>query len=354
MNKFLKYLVKHHPRISCVLYSMKHSKDPEYISRAMRTDSMVMKCNTLGNENHDKNIYYIEFGDYGDGFFAEYNVLLRYLYYSDRFHMTPVVKFTEKYLYAEDHPVNGTSNPFEYYYEQPGKISVNSALKSRNVFHSEYIHTKLDEIVDNKSSVYGSTDDYIRMMSEIDKKYIRLRPDVKEYIKSQISKVQVDDKTIGIHFRGTDYKRALTNHPVFIDAEEYIFNVNKLLNSGRYDKIFLATDDKDALEKFKTAFSDRLKYFEDVYRASGDTSVAFSSDGRCNHHYMLGLEVMRDMYALANCGALVAGESQVSLAARITKYSLGSCYYDEDILTHGVVKNGNDSNKYYMHERYKY
>ncbi len=65
-------------------------------------------------------------------------------------------------------------------------------------------------------------------------------------------------------------------------------------------------------------------------------------------------KTMRDMYALANCGALVAGESQVSLAARITKYSLGSCYYDEDILTHGVVKNGNDSNKYYMHERYKY
>lgn len=33
--------------------------------------------------------------------------------------MNPVVEYSEKYSYREDHPVNGTDNPFEYYFEQP-------------------------------------------------------------------------------------------------------------------------------------------------------------------------------------------------------------------------------------------
>ena len=51
---------------------------------------------------------------------------------------------------------------------------------------------------------------------------------------------------------------------------------------------------------------------------------------------MLGVEVLRDMYSMAECDGLVAGLSQVSYAARIQKKSMGSEYEDLVILNKGI------------------
>ncbi|MBO6133752.1 MAG: hypothetical protein J6P05_05395, partial [Lachnospiraceae bacterium] len=113
MNVFLDHFTKKHPRIACALYAWKHGGDMDYVKRAMRQNPLVMQVRSYGSLNRDKNIYYIEFGDPGDGFFAEYGKLLKYLYFADRFSLIPVIRFTEKYLYAEKDAVNGSTNPFE-------------------------------------------------------------------------------------------------------------------------------------------------------------------------------------------------------------------------------------------------
>ena len=55
-----------------------------------------------------------------------------------------------------------------------------------------------------------------------------------------------------------------------------------------------------------------------------------------NHHYRLGYEVLRDMYALAACDGLVAGLSQVVNCARIVKESSGEEYDTLCIINNGI------------------
>ncbi len=355
------YLFKGNSRFHCALYSLKHGGNPDYVSKAMGKDPLVFRCRSFGDRNPDKNLYFIEMGDPNDGFFAEYGKLLKFLHYANRFHMVPVVKFTESFLYAEKNPVNGSQNPFEYYYEQPGNISVEDALNSRNVFFAEYIHTQEEGIISRKSGDYQVTADYVRRMAELDHKYIRFNYSVRSYLNEELELLRrshgafgdwgLGERTIGIHFRGTDYKRNLDLHPVFHGVEEYIFLADKLLESGDYRNVYLATDDKEAVAAFQDHFGDKVMFFNDTVRSSGNCSVAFSEGKRKNHHYRLGLEVIRDMFTLTECGALIAGTSQVSLAARITKLSRGGSYRKIIIINHGINHNQNDCDAYYRKVR---
>ena len=109
---------------------------------------------------------------------------------------------------------------------------------------------------------------------------------------------------------------------------------------GTCISLLLATDDTGALKEFERCFGGKLSYYKDTFRSDADTSVAFSEDSRENHHYMLGLEVLRDRETLSRCGALIAGLSQVSLAARIRKAGLNKEYQDLCIIDPGIVKHG--------------
>ena len=353
MNKYLKKFITDHPRLGAALYAYKHSTDPEYITKAMQTDPAVFRFRNLGSKNPDKNIYYIVMGDRGDGFFAEYGRLLMYLYTADYYHMTPVVRFTEDYLYTEKEPVNGYTNPFQYFYKEPAGIDPTEAEESRNVVRSEFVHTLQDTLIREREGMYGYSDRYIEIMGQIDQKYIRLNTEVQKYVDENLADLNVTDwsRVIGVHFRGTDYKRGLDGHPVYAGPAEEIEKACELLESGNYDKVFLATDDTDALAAFRDKFGEKLICYNDVYRTDGDTSVAFSQDERHLHHYHLGLEVLRDMETLAHCGAMIAGQSQVSLAARITKSGRGESYRDKIILDHGTVKNGKNPEQYYRTAR---
>ena len=347
MTRTEKWLIGNMPRLGCALYAFKHAGDKDYVTKAVQTDSMVMRCKTFGKENSDKNIYLIEFSEKNNGFFAVYHKLLKHLYYADRFHFIPVVSYSRDFIYSEDHPVNGTDNPFEYYFIQPAGISTESAKNSRNVFRSEYIHTMIDDLEQKKMSDYDVSDEYIAEMGKIAHKYIKLNDTVSDKIENDIAGIHIDDNTIGVHYRGTDYKRGFTGHPRFTDMEEYIEKTKELLQQGRYNKVFLATDDSEVIGEFRAELGDIVVCFNDAYRSGGDVSVAFSKDSRDNHHYLLGLEVLRDMTALSRCGALVSGASQVSFAACVTKSGNGEKYQDRTMISHGVEKNGTDSRGYY-------
>ena len=194
MNKVLKKIVEDHPRLGTVLYAAKHSRDPEYITKAMQTDPAVFRFRKLGDKNPDRNIYYIVMGDRGDGFFAEYGRLLMYLFVADKYHMTPVVRFTEDFLYTETVPVNDHTNPFQYYFEEPCGIEPDGADNSKNVIFSEYVHTLDKELMQERQGIYGYSDRYIEIMGGIQKKYIRLNPIVKKYISENVEKILGSEK----------------------------------------------------------------------------------------------------------------------------------------------------------------
>ena len=71
------------------------------------------------------------------------------------------------------------------------------------------------------------------------------------YIQKQWQEILGNKKVLGVHVRGTDFGQGFRAHPKMISAEEFKQSVIKMMQTGEYDKIFLATDDSTALAVFK-------------------------------------------------------------------------------------------------------
>lgn len=276
------------------------------------------------------------------GFFSNYNRVLAYLYFADQYHLTPVVEYSKENTYAEDHPVNESENPYEYYFCQPGGISLAQMKNSAVVLESRRENSWLANELDEKAVNYMRSDRFIGEMGKLVKKYIRLRPQVAESLDAQKEGLLSGKKTLGVHVRGTDFKWNYNGHPVCVTSGEYLQKALELVRKSGYEQVFLATDDLDAVDKFRMEFGERLVYYEDVIRSNGNVTVMKSESERPDHHYLLGLEVLRDMLTLADCDGLLAGLSQVSYAVRFQKESYGKQFEDMVILNKGI----NEHTKY--------
>ncbi|HKM01641.1 MAG TPA: hypothetical protein VJ083_06270 [Sedimentibacter sp.] len=340
VKRIFRGLLDKYPRIDATQYCFRHSKKIEYRLKVLEKDSMIMQCTTLGKLNPDKNIYFIEFGDSCDGFFAEYRKVLDYLYYADRFSFIPVIKFTEDFIYSEKHPINGSDNPFEYYFEQPSGITVEEANHSYNVFKCTEAQVGLVEHDKERRDGYALNNEYFSRLATLSRKYIRLNKVVKQQIEEDINTILMKKKVIGVHVRGTDFNRGFKGHPTIVTPNRHLSEVKGLLETGLYESVFLATDDVNVIKQFEKELGDKVCYYKDVLRSEDDVSVAFKQSTRENHHYKLGLEVLRDMMTLASCDALVAGISQVSICAMITKRSWKQEYLGCQILDNGINQSG--------------
>lgn len=333
-----------HPFLDALQYTIRNYNNHDVCRDIAGRNGMRLVCSSYGGANKDKNIYHICFGKAGNGFFAQFRFTLKYLLYADRFGFVPVIEWSDELPYAEDYMVNGTNNVFEYYFEQPSEISVEEMHRSYNVFEAEEIHITdffLKKEMLHGENGYEMSEDYMDELAKIMKKYIRLNAKTQRYIKTSIADLLGRKKTIGVHYRGSDYKNNYNEHPTASNLMDYIVAVKEVVELGEYEQIFVATDDEEALNGFVKEFGDKLAFYADVARTKGNTSVAFSESEREKHHYLLGLEVLRDMYTLAMCDGLVAGLSQVSNCARIAKKSNDQAYKDVRILNSGINHNGN-------------
>lgn len=306
----------------------------------MNHDIFEIKLKRYGLLNPDKTIYYIELGDDSLGFFAVHRFLLEALYFADICGMVPVVKYKKNFLYAEELEKFVRKNPFEYYYKQPCNIGCKEAKMSQKVVIAEDIHLNMVRFIyTGKKGTYDINANYLNNLARIQRKYIRLNEDVEKYVNDGVNSLIRNQKVLGVHIRGTDFKKNYNIHPIYVTENQYIERINEHLKNENWDKVFIATDDLNILKKFKTVFGDKVIYYGDTYRTEKETSVAFSKNERRNHKYKLGLEVIRDAYTLAACEGIIAGISQVSICARIIKLSKKEKYLITDIIENGYNKN---------------
>ena len=250
--------------------------------------------------------------------------------------MTPVVMMPPASCYCEKSPVNGTTNPFEYYFEPVSDISLGDARQSSAVVKHNYYQRMYIHHIHGMKSGYLPTDEYFTDIAKLVGRRLRLNAVTAPIIKGGIAAMLGGKKTLGVHVRGADFKRHYINHPNMVNPDEYLPMVESILSRNSFERIFLATDDVEALEKFRSRWGDMVYFYDDVERTSGDETVMRSQNPRPLHHYRLGLEVIRDMYTLAACDGIVAGLSNVSLFANIVKRSTGGCFEVADYINKGV------------------
>lgn len=337
MSSKLEEKLKAHPYVLFASKSFRRilTRDIDYVNFAIEeySNPKRLSIKTFGNENSGKIIYCIKEQGMGYGFFAEFLSLLHNLIFAEEMGLVPHVIWGNEHLYY-DEDISVTDNVFEYYFEP---VKVECLYQSKNVCFSTGYQ---NEYVSNEYNItaYASGDDYEQKLMRVIQQYIRLRPELLKEFEQDVERIVGNNRILGIHHRGTDYKKGYNWHPVMVSVEQGIEQAEKMLNQYKLNGIFLATDDQEILNKYLSHFGNKISFFSDVMRGSSDISIAFGEKKRECHHYNLGKEVLRDVYVLSKCTCLLSGKSRVSFFANIFNRFNERHYLEYQLLDNGMNK----------------
>ena len=339
----IKALVKKNDSLYVLYKCLKNLSDAEYITlvrgyydSCYYNDASVL-VRHYGNKEPNKLVVGI-YNDFDWGLCAMLFNALSCLDCVDTVNAIPTILWSKHTLYYEASLENETNNVFEYFFKPLSDIKYDSIFQYRNVLELFGSHSFCrDKDYENIRWFYSNY--ILNRFAYLYKKYIQLNDRTSDYMTSQIINLFGNfTRIIGVHVRGTDYGIGFKNHPIKIQPVEHAQKVKELLATGKYDKVFLATDDLSAIELFEHEFSDNLIYYKDTFRTGNDMGPHSTPSDRPLHHYKLGLEVLRDIYTLANCCVLICGVSNVSFSSRYVNLALGKRFDDVIVLDNGINK----------------
>lgn len=346
-EQIVKY-IKSRPGLYYAYKCLNGLRDKEFVRDVLRMNEcdLILNFKSYGDLYPEKNIYYIKNDSDVRGFFSLFFLILDALVDADRYGLTPVVELGQHTLYYQGTEINGSRNPFEYYFEPVSEIrpeEINQCSRvllykdgQRNKDYNQPFSVAAQMISNELTK-----NEYIASQVKVYRKYIKLKPQVQSYIDKNLADIFREEKRLlGIHVRGTDFHKGYLNHAKAVSVGQYLDEAAKAMDSGKFDGIFLATDEENAVSVFKSRFGDRVRYYGDTLRSATGEALHFTENIRVNHKYLLGLEVLRDALTLASCDGLIAGLSNVSLAAHVMKLA-GNTEFDYlQIIDNGFNENG--------------
>ena len=333
----LKQYVKNRPKLECLYMCMKSLGNEELARKiiGVKRNPYNLIMQKKGELRPNENIYFINFNQgYGlNGFCSLFRFVLCHLAFAEDINMIPVINWGKNILYYDD-TVDWTNNAFDYFFNPVSEVSVVEVQNCRHVVVSK----GLDASAFGTISGYVIPDEEIIFLGSIMKKYISLKKEVSDLINGEFYK---KGKTLGVHVRATDFNKGYNRHPKVVTPYEYLEVAKFAFRKNGFEKLFLATDDVSVIGLFKNEFGDNLYYYTDIFRSTNGNAIHYGNqDTRRKHHkFNLGIDILKDFYTLGNCAGLIAGNSNVSMCARIVKSSTGNCYQYMNIIDKGVNHN---------------
>ncbi len=173
----------------------------------------------------------------------------------------------------------------------------------------------------NRNNIYKPAFDYIyddkkkKLWSYIYNEFIKFNQETENYINDEYNRILKGKKVLGIICRGTDYTKTKPKyHPIQPNIEEIIAEADKLMNSGKYTHLYVATEDETYFNMFVDKFgkdrvlSNSRKYYDTLYAQMDENALLFSVKfDRENDQYMKGKEYLSSMILLSRCDALIGG-----------------------------------------------
>lgn len=335
-NKFMKYPL-------LINKYIKDSKFRKWIQDYNKPDVLIFEH--LGSKNKESNIYYMNFNNEAWGFFAYWKFAIQGLDYAEEYNLKPFIDWSTNSPYYDEELFGKDSNPFNYYFKQVSDLKISDVRKSANVvFSRDYVDVTKRFMNELSYNFDNQIDDYVRL----NKKYIQIKEDLEITLGMEIKQKLTGKRTLGVHIRGVEWGN-IAGHPVPISLKDYIKKINEAMQKFDFEQIFLASDSQEAIEICKKEYGRKLITYENVLRSEPGSKTLMLFDPsihRKNHHYKLGLEVLRDMLTLSKCEGLIAGYSNVSLAARVFKETRDEKYsFFEIMSSQQLCKSGISSNK---------
>lgn len=278
----------------------------------------IIKIEHLGTQNMDKIIYHICFDSEVNGFFAMWRYSLHCLEFSEFYGFVPVVEWGSKTVYYEPAGIDGIMNAFEYYFAPISDIDIDEIKNSAKIVNA---HPGRDYTPTMPLPNYTSNTELIEKYVYLCRKYLRIRPYILDRINIDIQNLLLGKKTLAVHVRGVEWGN-IKGHPQKPNLQKYINDINNAIQKYHFTQIFLATDSNDTIEYFRKSFNIPVIYYGDVARAQNGSNILAiydKSTKRNQNAFLLGYEVLRDMFTMVACNSIIAGTSNISVAVLVYK-----------------------------------
>lgn len=296
--------------------------------RAMFYHNICYECKAhFGTKNQIRNFYVIRCPHATLGFFGLYNYVIYHIKKAEERGLEPIVDWQ---YYPNNSVTNdkhfAKENAWDYYFERMSDVSLNEVYQSKNVWMSsgEY-NGSLGEAFEEE--------ELIKSKKIIDK-YMKPAQIVQWAFNKRYSEFGMDcEKILGVLCRGTDFFASKPKyHSICPDAEQMIDIIERKMQEwGYYEHIFIATEDKNILSKFKEHYGDRLLINQ-------HTMIDYSGKNWLNELYAsidsesrqrITLEYFVSILLLSECDALIAPLVGGTLGAMRIKGKYDKLYLTE-------------------------
>ena len=179
----------------------------------------------------------------------------------------PVIDWKNCKLPLYDATKAGIENVWEYFFEQPCNVNVETAYESENFFVVDDVRKIGFKHPLNYEDMVDFHDKRMEEWRSYFQQYVRLKKEWKEYFDGNIARQGLETgEIIGVLVRGTDYKELKpVSHPCVISPEEIFAEIDYLMHGKCSRKIFLATEDQTIVDKFKKKYPGKV-FFTDAKR----------------------------------------------------------------------------------------
>ena len=256
---------------------------------------------SMGKMNPDK-IFYIIKRTPGTGLFSNVLFVLNHLIKAKKLGYIPFVDMQNFHtIYNEKNPIKNNENAWEYYFKNLSNYTLSEIYNSKRViFTSNEFEQDFE-----KDLISEEIKDKFRKNIIVNDKYLKIVENIKK--KNFLGK-----KILGVHFRGTSYKRS-PNHPFPATKSQIANFVAKLKKENNYDKIFLVSEEENYKRFFKAKFNNDVFFLTSSFRSNRND--AFKIYPRNLHRFKLGREAIIETLLLSNADGLVYITSNIASAA---------------------------------------
>lgn len=149
--------------------------------------------------------------------------------------------------------------------------------------------------------------DDLRLRNIVFSNILTIKPEYYVLFKREKERLQINEKTLAVHIRGTDKNTEIPK----IDDEIIVSKIHKMLIENELDFVFLCTDDKHYLDLVLEHFGNKVIYNDSNKISITGLPLHFSQIDRP----LLNRQVLMDVYLLSQCPHFLYCLSNVSYLA---------------------------------------
>lgn len=283
----------------------------------LKTRVTVKTHYCFGDKNKGKTFFVISCDGKRMGLYSIIFYMLPFIEYAHKKNYIPMIDLQKSNMpLIQDEDRFGLENPWEYYYEQPGKgYTLDEVYQSRNVIIMKDGAFRIK--MPDWNAMCPTTDDELKRWHHMIKLYIRLNKGLAERVEKERERIfKPGRKVLGVGIRAGLRAGMLRNlshfngHPVQPTCEELIDIVEGKMKEWGCDSLFVSCDDREYLNKFISYFGGVCYYterkllhlFKDDQPLVERAERRIEMDGMTTRGYTE--EYILEVYLMAQCNSL--------------------------------------------------